>query len=208
MRALTGDQLAALRARTVKRRFFVWCDALDDAGAPDPAGFWDDVGSVDLDGRTYHGSGNLIGIGDLAAQSDLSVPGLQIVISAIETESLSVVRGRMLAQRPITVSLGVYDTVERVLIPPLIPWFVGVIDAVEIKTPPTGERSQIVLTCESISRALTIRRTDTRSPASCMERSATDRFYDYTASQRERTIYFGRADPTARRRKPTVGREK
>lgn len=193
MSEFTLDQTEALATRQVMRRWFIWVDALDPIGDPAPAGFWDDVGNVEIDGRTYYGSGTVITIGELQAVSDLSIPGLRITVSNIETTSANLVRGNTLAQRSIIVSLGIYDVAARALIPPLVPRFVGVIDDIEIITPAAGDRSSIELICESAARAMTIRRTDTRSPASCQERAATDRFYDYTAGQAERVIYFGRA---------------
>lgn len=191
---LTTAQQEALARRSVMRRIFVWCDALDLAGNPDPAGFWDDVGNVVVDGRTYHGSGTVISIGTLSAESVLSIPGLQIKASGLELSSNQLVRAHKLAQRPITVSAGIFDVASHNLIPPLIPRFVGVVDDVEIPTE-VGGKSMIILTCESASRALTIKRTETRSKSTLSQRNPADRFYDYTAGQKEQSIYFGRKGP-------------
>lgn len=206
MHTLTNDQVAALNARSGMRRWFIWCDALDGAGDPAPAGFWDDVGNVIVESRTYYGSGTVISIGDMEAVSDLSIPGLTVTMSGLESASINAVRGNILAQRPITVYLGIYDVSSRALIPPLIPCFVGVVDDIEIITPEEGGTTSIVLTCESASRALTIGRTGTRSPATCKERNPSDKFYDYTAGQAERVLYFGRATPpSAKHQTKSVG---
>jgi hypothetical protein len=184
MLALSNDQRTALAQRHIMRRLFIWFDALDLNGVPDPVGFWDDVGIVELDGRTYHGSGNVVSVATLNATGDLSIPGLQIVISNIETAALALVRASQIAQRGVTVSLGIYDVAARALIPPLFTMFNGVVDNIEVKTPASGERSSVTLTCESISRALTISGVETRSPASCAQRAPADKSYDYTAGQR------------------------
>jgi hypothetical protein len=186
--------MEALAARTVVRRMFIWCDALDLYGNPDPAGFWDDAGTIEHDGRVYHGSGTVISIETLSASSDFSIPRLRITASGLEMSTNELVRTRKLAQRPIFVSVGLFAPANRALVPPLIPYFEGVVDDPEIPTA-AGGKSQIILTCESASRALTIKRTETRSKASLSQRTPGDRFYDYTAGQREKTIYFGRTGP-------------
>ncbi|MDQ2083085.1 hypothetical protein RA307_23105 [Xanthobacteraceae bacterium Astr-EGSB] len=192
MRSLTTAQMQALADRVVVRRMFIWCDALDLYGNPDSAGFWDDVGIIEYDDRTYHGSGTVISTETLSAGSDFTIPRLRISTSGLELATNELVRAHKLAQRPISVSIGLFAPANRALIPPLIPYFEGVIDDPDIPTA-AGGKSQIVLTCESASRALTIKRTETRSKSSLSQRTAGDRFYDYTAGQREKTIYFGRS---------------
>jgi hypothetical protein len=66
---------------------------------------------------------------------------------------------------------------------------------VTIKTPEAGGVSTIELTCESMSRQLTVKRTGTRSPASQRARLSTDAFYDLTAQQPEQRLYFGTKGP-------------
>lgn len=196
MLALTVAQVAALQSRQVKRRTFIWCDALDfDGVTPASAGFFDDLGTVTIGGRTYSGSGNLIQVNTLSAKSDMTIPNIQVVISAIQTEAVSLIRGHMLAQRPIEVLIGIYDLATDLVLPPLIRRFVGKVDVVEVQTPESGGTSSITLTCESTSRALTIKRTETRSSASLEQRQAGDEFYRYTAGQAEQALYFGRARP-------------
>jgi hypothetical protein len=192
---LSTDQQAALAARSVMRRFFIWVDALDLDGTPDPAGFWDDVGTIDHDLRTYYGSGGLIQISTLAAKSDMSIPGLSVTLSGISLEANDLVRARLLAQRPISVSMGIFDPADHALIGSLIPRFVGKIDDIEIATPEAGGKNIITLTCESTSRALTIKRTDTRSQSTLSQRRANDGFYNFTAGQATKAIYFGRQGP-------------
>jgi hypothetical protein len=198
MLALTGAQITALQSRMVKRRTFIWCEALDyDGVTPAYAGFWDDVGAVTIGPRTYYGSGNLIQVNTLSARSDMTIPSVQVVLSAIQTEAVSLIRGYMLAQRPIEIALGIYDLATDTILPPLIRRFIGKVDAVEVQTPEAGGTSSITLTCESTSRALTIRRTETRSPSSLAQRNPADEFYKFTSGQSEQAIYFGRARPGA-----------
>jgi hypothetical protein len=193
---LTTAQQEALAARSLKRRLFIWCEARDpDTGDPAPAGFWDDVGDIVYSGKTYHGSGNVVSVSTLPAPGDLTIPGVTITVSGIAQEALAVVNGRSLGQAGITVSIGMYDVANHQLLEPLVPFFAGVIDDIKINTPEAGGAATIDLICESTSRALTIKRTATRSEASCKQRFPSDKFYDYTGAQRERPLYFGRAAP-------------
>ena len=194
----SSGQLDALANRHVMRRFFIWCEARDPiSGDPDPVGFWDDVGDVEHGGRTYHGSGTIAKIDTISAQSDFAIAGLTITLSGISNAVISLVRGEVVSQAPITVLIGIFDVDTRQLIDNLIPMFVGVIDRVEINTPPSGGTSEIIFSCESIARALTIKRTATRSEPTHKERAPSDMFFNYTGAQRERSIYFGRRDPNA-----------
>lgn len=196
MLALTQPQLDALAHWRVVRRIFIWCEARDpNTGLPDPAGFWDDVGTVAHEGRTYYGYGNVARVSTLTATAEMSIPGLEIVLNDVSPEVVSLVRGSTVGQAPITMSIGLFDPDTRLLIGPLIRRFVGFVDAIEVKTPDAGGESTVTLTCESTSRALTIKQTGTRSPSTQSQRDVNDRFFDYAGGQREQTVYFGRMGP-------------
>ncbi len=193
---LTTEQRDALASRAVMLRFFIWCEARDpDTGDPAPAGFWNDVGNVTIGGKVYNGSGNLISISSLGAKGDMTIPGLQITLSGVASSAVSLVRGKSVGQAPISVKLGIFDVATHEIIGPLASHFDGFIDDVVIKTPASGGDSTITFTCESTSRALTATGTATRSPASCHARDPNDGFYDYTAVQRTKPLYFGRKEP-------------
>jgi hypothetical protein len=196
MLALTTEQQEALAKRHVMRRLFIWCEAKDpDTGDPAPAGFWDDVGDIEYFGRTYHGSGNIAQVATLAATGDLTIPGLSITLSGIASEAAALVRGETVGQAPISVKIGIFDVDTHTLIEPLVPFFDGKVDDIRITTPEAGGTSTIELVCESTSRALTIKRTDTRSDASCRALHPNDAFYSYTGVQRDKPLYFGRVAP-------------
>lgn len=198
MLALTTEQRAALEGRAVMRRTFIWCEARDpDTGLPAPAGFWDDIGDVELDGRVYHGSGGVIAVSSLSAGGDLTIPGLSITLSGIDTTVNLLVRGKSIGQAPVSVRIGMFDVASHVLIPPLFPLFIGYIDDCTISTPEAGGNGEIVFTCESTSRALTRRATGTRSDATQKQRDPTDGLYLYAGAQRHKPLYFGKKEPVA-----------
>lgn len=195
MLSVTPAQRAALASGAVSRLLFVWCDARDpDDGSPAPAGFFTGSGSTTIGTRTYHGSG-LVAVSTLSAVGDMAIPGLTVTLSGLSALAASLIRGSTVGQRPIDVQIGLYDPLTRAMIGGLIPRFTGVVDDIEIKTPEAGGQSVAELICESTSRALTIKRTETRSSASQQARDPADKFYDYTAVQRTKPIYFGRKAP-------------
>lgn len=196
MLTLTAEQQEALAQREVMLRHFIYCWARDPiTGDPSPAGFWNDVGTVTMDGRVYEGSGSVVTIGTLSARSDLTIPGLALTMSGVSAAAIAMVRGKSIGQAPIEVSLGIFDVASHSIIGPLVRRFVGRIDTVSTVTPPAGGKATITFNCESASRALTIKRTGTRSSATQRERSLTDAFYDYTAGQSGQKIYFGKRGP-------------
>ncbi len=194
---LTPPQSAALAAGVVVRRFFIWCAARNPiTGAPDPAGFWDDVGDVTVEDRLYRGSGKVISLSSLAAKGDMTIPGLEVTLSGVDAAATALLGAKSIGQAPIDIKLGLFNPVARLLLPPLVPYFVGFVDDVDGDRPAAGGDSTIIIKCESASRALTKRGTATRSPASCRVRDAGDGFYDYTAVQRVKPLYWGQKDPT------------
>lgn len=197
MLALTPEQTEALASRAVMRRFFVWVQPRDRlTGAVEGFGFWDGAKSVSLDdGRVFHGDGRLVEVASLPATSHLSIPAATVTLSGTDAAVNETVRGYDAAQAPIEITLGIFHVETRALIGQPVRWFRGFVDEVDIKTPAGGGSSFIVLTCESMSRQMTIRRFGTRSPATLQERSPTDLFYDYTAAQREQPLYFGMKGP-------------
>lgn len=196
MLGLSTEQRTAIEQRGLMLRFFVWNVARDFlTGDPVPAGFWNDVGDATVGDRLYHGSGSLISISSLAGKGDLTLPKLTITLSGVEPGVNDDVRGASIAQTPIEVHLGIFDPATHMLIPPLIPYFIGFIDDCSIPTPPAGGDSAIVITCRSTSSALNKAGTATRSQASCAERDPDDGFYNYTGAVRGRPLYFGRKAP-------------
>lgn len=198
MRTLTSGQVTALEAPTAIPRIFIWCEPRDPS-SPGVLGqgFWNDLGDVVVSSRTYYGSGTVFSLEPWTAKSDLSIPGLSISMSGVSTRVNNAVRGLQLSQAPITVSFGLFAPATRAIIDGLIPVFIGVIDKVKIKTPAAGGTCDVIFTCESSSRALTVKSTLTRSGPSQKERDADDLLYDYTGPARETTIYFGRRDPNS-----------
>ena len=196
MLTLTSEQSEALAQRRVMLRHFVYIVARDpDTGDPSPAGFHNDVGVIENAGRTYYGS-SLFSISDQDSDAELGVASMTVTLSGLSDEAVALIRGETVGQAPIEILLGIMDPDSHALIGPLIRRFKGFVDRFPIRTK-VGDKTTIDLICESSARALTIKRTGTRSAQTHAERAPADKFFEYTASQREQTIYFGRRDPNA-----------
>lgn len=194
MLEVTQEQQDALGKPGTMLRSFVWVDALHpETGLPDPAGFWNDAEAVEIEGRLYHPS-SVVQVSAVASVADLTVAGLTITLSKLVPRAASLVRASNLAQRPVEYDLGIFDVTTRALIGPLVPQFRGWVDDVEIETPVDGGAATVVLICESVSRALTISGTATRSDASQSIRDPNDKIYTYANAQRL-PVLFGKAAP-------------
>lgn len=196
----TANQQAALASGRFVRRDFLYVEARDpDTGDPDPQGLWNGVNVVEIGGKTYTGIGGRGNI-ESNAVSNMSIPSLTLQLDGISEDVIALVRGKALSQAPVTHSIGIFDPDTLELIDgELIQMFVGYVDDIEIPTPEKGQTTSIILTCESASLALTIRFTGVRSDATQKLRNSDDRFYEYTPTQKETRIYFGRREPRSHR---------
>lgn len=198
MLSLTAEQRAALGQPYIMRRVFIYCRPKNpNTLLIEPVGFWDDVGTIEVAGKIYYGSGNVVQVSTITSRGDLTIPGMNITLNGIAAEATSLIRAEMIRQAPVTVQIGIFNTETRSVLLPLLPMFDGRIDDCDVNIPEASGQATITFTCESTSRALTIRRPDTRSGASVRAHYPTDKIYDYSDVQREKPLYFGRMAPTA-----------
>lgn len=199
MPTLTLAQQNAVASDRIVRRDFFWVAARDpDTDVDAPVGFWTDVGTVVVDGRTYY-PGGVLGAGAVSYTSDGSIPALVIVLNGVSDAVRDLIRGETVAQVAITHSIGLFNPRTQELIGPLIQLFQGRIDDIDIKTAEEGGTSEIRLTCESEMRALTIKRYETRSQSSQAARDPDDDFFKYTDVIGQQKLYFGRRAPNRHR---------
>ncbi|MBZ9922144.1 hypothetical protein LB579_31155 [Mesorhizobium sp. BR1-1-7] len=188
MRTLSTENAAALAARQLVARDFLWIIARDyDTGGDVPHGFWSDVGDVSApvldpntglsDTRSFEGSGTLIQIGAVPLVSNLTVQNITISLSQIDESVANFARGYDLKQARVEVYRGLFSPASRRLVAPAVNRFVGFVDQVEITTPKEGEAGAIVLTCASNTQEVTRSNPDTRSYDSQVLRSETDNFF-------------------------------
>ena len=203
MRGISANNYAALQARRLVARDFLWLKVRTlDTGLPFEYGFWSDVGSVNapvLDpntgatvSRNFEGSGTLIQISDIPLVSNLSVQNATIIMSQLSDGVANIVRGYDLKQGNVEIYRGLFDPDNRQLVAPAFGRFVGFIDNVVITTPKEGGEGSIELTCAPNTQEITRSNPDTRSQDSQVLRRANDNFFQDTTTVGDWEFFWGR----------------
>lgn len=191
MREASAEVQAALRARVLQARDFVWITGKTiDTGDPISRGWWqglDDITAqyVDIDSgatpsRIYGKAGSLLGVDNIPLIADLTARNFAITLSQISQEVADLVRGYNLKLAPVEVHRGLFNPGTNVLVAPVFPRALAFVDDCEILDPAEGNDGQITLTCVSHTLELTRTNSDVRSDSSQQARHAGDRFYKYT----------------------------
>lgn len=99
-----------------------------------------------FDSEIYQGVAGFGGVGQIEEAAELSANGMNLMLSGIDTNLLSIALGENYQGRPVRVWIGFLDRVTYQLIdtPALI--FKGRMDTMEIKA---GEKADINLICEN-----------------------------------------------------------
>jgi hypothetical protein len=188
MRDVSAANWTALQARALMPRDFIWFVVRDrTTGAAVTDGYWSDIGSIvaqyidpDTGGvgsRTWAGAGALIQISAIPLVSSLTVQNITITLSQVADRVNNLVRGYDCKQGKVEIYRGLFDPVNRVMVAPAEPRFIGTIDEAPITTPKEGEDGDVTLTCTSNTSELTRANPDTRSDASQRLRAASDDFF-------------------------------
>lgn len=90
------------------------CDLLFDS--PNDLYFWSGIGDLVLDGKTYVGAGDLLGISELRESSDIAAYGATLTLSGIPSSIISVALAEPYQGRRAIVKFGFrFDPVNSVL---------------------------------------------------------------------------------------------
>lgn len=211
-RSISAENAAALQARQLMARDFIWFVVRDGAGAPVNDGYWSDFGTITADvinpetglaqAREFFGAASLIAISAITLSSDITVQRATVTLSQCADRVNELIRGYDCKQARVEIFRGMYNTDTRGMVAPAVPRFVGFIDHIEIKTPSENEQGAVVLTCVSHTQEMTRSNTDTRSDASQKRRSATDNFYQDTATVGSQEFFWGKASGSIDADKP------
>ncbi len=213
MRSLSSEILAALKARKLVARDFLWIVARNrETGAPVPDGYWSDVGPITTQvispetgaavSRKFYGAGALISISDIVLTSNITVQNVTISLSQVSERVNALLRQYDVKQAPVEIFRGLFDPETRVMVAPAEYRFVGFVDKAPVKTPAEGQNGNVTLTCASHTQELYRSNTDTRSDASQRLRSATDNFYQDTTVVGEWEFFWGKANGKLGNRNP------
>jgi len=187
-RSLSAETLAALAARSLVPRDFLWIVARTrDTGAPISVGFWSDLQNVtaqvidpDTDlavTRTFYGAGGLISISDIPLVAVLTVQNVTISMSQLDEMVEQAVRDYDVKQARIEIHRGLFDPDSRTLVAPAFCRWVGFVDTIQIKTPAENEDGGVTLNCVSHTQEMVRSNPDTRSHESQKLRDPNDDFF-------------------------------
>lgn len=185
MKTFSPTRLAYRQARTgVVCRSLLWITARDrSTGAAAAIGLWngDDhqVFSIDSQGRTYYGAGNLIAIDDIVGDVGLTVKTLTVKLAALTPEVRQAVRNYDARFAKVEIHRAEFDTDTGYLIEEPERRFKGWIDGVSWPTAPVGGTADCTLTLVSAARALTRTLAAKFSDASQQLVNPSDRFFQY-----------------------------
>lgn len=207
MRDLDPDVYAALSARKLVARDFIWFIVRDaETGAPVTDGYWSGAGNVVADvidpntggvvSREFRGAGTLIEISDIPLVSNITVQNITIKLNQVMDRINELVRDYDCKQGTVQIWRGLYDPHTRKMVSAATPRFYGFIDTIEIATPSENSEGGVILTCTSHTQEMTRSNSDTRSDASQRLRAANDNFYVDTTVVGTWQHFWGRANGT------------
>lgn len=218
-RYISPENLAALQARQLVARDFLWLVVRDRAtGAQVTEGLWSDVGNVTadvinpdtglVDTRNWYGSGTLVAIDDIPMVSNLSVQNVNIRLSQIDDRIADLVRLYDAKQGRVEIYRGLFDPNSRQMVAPAECRFVGFVDQISIVTPSENEEGGVTLTCASHTQEMTRGNPDTRSDATQKLRSPTDNFFQDASTTGDWEVFWGSEKgkvPTQKKKKRFLG---
>lgn len=191
MRSLPAGAQAALDARAITLRDFIWLvarDRSDDSAVS--VGYWSDVGTVSAQvvnpmtggtvSRTFAGAGGLISVSQVPMTANLTVQTVTVSVSQV-SDANDLIRAYDVKQARIEIFRGLF-TPAMVQLAPAFPRFVGFVDEVQITTPAEGGDGSIDMTCVSHAQEMSRFNPATRSDADLRKRDPDDTFRRHAAS--------------------------
>jgi hypothetical protein len=174
MRSISPENQAALAARRLVARDFLWFEARNrSTGATETVGFWSDIENVTAFvinprtgtpvSRSFYGAGGLIRIDDIPSVSVLQVQDVVIHMDQLDEMVQQAVRLYDLKQAHVEIHRGLLDPVSRQLVSPAIVRFVGFVNTVEITTPAENQNGGVDITCVSHTQEMIRANPATRS---------------------------------------------
>jgi hypothetical protein len=219
MRTISAENLAALEARELVARDFIWFVVRDrSTGAPVTDGVWSDVGNIAAAvihpdtgvpvTRDWYGSGTLVGVDDIPLVANLSAQNITIRMSQVSEHVQTLVRQYDCKQGRVEIYRGLFDPDTRQMVAAAECRFVGVIDQIVIKTPSENEVGSVTMTCASHTQEMTRSNPATRSHATQILRQAGDMFFQDADTVTEWEFFWGSEKgvvPTQKKRKKFLG---
>ena len=188
MKNLDGATLAALDSG----RYAVRALALFDLPSG-RFGIFDDQYDLSWGGDTYVGAAGRFTMSIPPGASDMSIRGLTITMSALDTTALNWVQSQEYHQRPMFAALAFIAT-ETPQIVAVRRWFTGFIDQALWQERIDGQ-ARLIVKCESHSRELDRSGARTRSDADQRALDPDDGFFKHTVGAIATDVTWGQNPP-------------
>jgi len=144
-RTLTTAMRDETIASVVRPAYFVRM-IFDSGESPNVLNIWSGVGDLTYGGNTYTGVGDLLSISEIKETSDISAAGINVSITGIKSSFVVIAKNHEYQGRPLTVSLGAFDSVGALIADPVI-LFSGFMDTMIIAE--NAEYSTITVSVEN-----------------------------------------------------------
>lgn len=118
-RDLTASMLAAIAAGTVRPAIFAEAEVYV-GGAPDFVRVWTGLGNYSWDGKTWQGSGSLLGVTVAEESKEVKATTFQVSLSGQRSDKqfISIVLQSVKSNRPVKLWLGLFDAAGALLADP------------------------------------------------------------------------------------------
>ena len=187
MRIISSEATDALNSGRFGERSLLKLSPLGD----DPLAIWDDLGTLSYGGTDYVGAAGRFIVEPSTTASALSVRGLKITFSGLDSEIVALIEGVDWHQRPILYSRATF-AIDSPQLLYVHDEFAGFMDQIKWSEAINGQPSALVLYCESASREYARHGSRTASDADQRQRDSNDGFFSFAASAVTQTIDWGR----------------
>ena len=190
-RTLTSGMLAVTTADVVRPAYFVRM-VFDSGESPNELNIWSGVGDLTYGGNTYTGVGDLLSISDIRETSDISATGINVVLAGIKSSFIVIAKDHEYQGRPLSVSLGAFDSVGALIADPVIV-FSGFMDTMVIAE--NGEYSTINVSVEN--KLIAFERSKVRRYTAEDQKIdyPTDKGFEFVTAIVQKEIIWGRPTP-------------
>ena len=157
--------------------------------APAELNLWNGIGDLAFGGNTYTGTGDLLSISQITETSDISATGINVSLTGIKTSFIAIAKNHEYQGRPLTVSLGAFNTSGDLIADPVIV-FSGFMDTMTISE--SGAYSSIGISVEN--KLVSFERTKVRRYTAEDQKidHPTDKGFEYVTAIVQKEIIWGR----------------
>ena len=187
-RTLTSGMTAVTTADVVRPAYFVRM-VFDSGESPNVLNIWNGIGDLAYGGNTYTGTGDLLSISQITETSDISATGINVSLTGVKTSLIAVAKDHEYQGRPLSVSLGAFDSSGDLIADPVIV-FSGFMDTMTISE--NGSYSTISISVEN--KLVSFERTKVRRYTAEDQKidHPTDKGFEFVTAIVQKEIIWGR----------------